>query len=385
MSHNGEDEESKMSQQGVPVGDGWGGTDWQPVRPATKSGMAVSPIPPQPESGPESQPTPVRREETLQQRREEAFVRRTEAPKPKGWRAIARKLGLGVAAESPQETRERLLDELARANVRVTKNILVANSKGGSGKSTTALTLAAAFGVNTGLTAGLLDNNATGNLAERIEDTDTQVTLEHVVAQLRHLESPTTPLNEIQNYMRYQRTGRFHVLASRERAVRRVEDGTETGAVVWSEPTIGREDFHRVHQLLTKVFSALVIDSGNNEAEYAFRAALEVADQLIIPLEWLAESCDKAGRLLASLEEAGYKRLADQAIIIATHGPGVQADPERRANYMAMFTRWGNRVLDLPTDPALVLTRDQRFNWSALKPATQDAAVAIAVETTRSW
>lgn len=384
-SDPGTESELAMSHEGVPVGDMWGGNDWQAVRPATKSGTASTPIP----IIPESQPTPVRptRAEVVQQMQDEAHQARVAGPKPRGWRAVARKLGLSVAPESVQETRERLLAELARVAVPVgtVKNILIANPKGESGKSTTALTIAAALGVHTGSPSALFDNNPTGNLAERIEDVDQRYTLDDVVANLEVLEDPATQLNAIATFMRYQRTGRFMVLTSRARAVHRVDDGSDDGSVVWADPTLSADVFARVHHLLTRAFQTIVIDSGNNDADLQFRGAVEVASQLVIPLKWSQDSCDKAARLLASLDTAGYSDLADSAIILATHGPGVQMDPERQRTYTRQFEEWGNRVLSLPSDRALVLTRDQRFNWAALAQPTKDAAAALAVEITRTW
>ena len=300
------------------------------------------------------------------------------APEPRRWRVLARRLGLPVSAEPAALVLERDKRVVAQPWTDV-RTIMVANTKGESGKTPLALTMAAAFSECRGGGVGFMDNDPTGSSAQRIQPPrGHSFTLDDVVDQLDWLERSGASRNDLLRFMRFQADGNFYGLVARTRATRR----TSAGDVEMSAPTITREQFRRVWTLLQANFQPVILDAGNNDADDPWRAALEVTDQLVVPVRWAADHCSAATQMLLGLAESGYEHLAESAIIVSTWPPKELVDKQRMRSYSDQFKAWGNPILHLPPDPHI----DSRtvIDWSRLLPATRAAAIHIAAEITRS-
>ena len=117
---------------------------------------------------------------------------------------------------------------------RTIKTVLVANTKGGSGKTPLAVMLSAAFGQVGGKQPVLIDNNPTGNLATRVNQMPAgALTIDDLAAHLDEIEADE---NRIRDYLVWQADS-YHVLAARPRKLIELPDGT----TALDRPTISQD------------------------------------------------------------------------------------------------------------------------------------------------
>ncbi len=300
-------------------------------------------------------------------------------PKAKGWRGIARSVGLPVAAESPAERRSQLVSEVSQSWPTV-KTVTVLNTKGDSGKTSVSIVLAWVLSVFRGGSVALLDNNPTGNMARRLSRPQTTpYTIQDLIDNLPRLEDPSARRNDVVTFMRYE-SGGPHALVARERPIRPSPDAKHLEI---GEPTISKSDFNRVWEQLAKHFSPIIVDCGNNDADPPTLAALEKTDQLVIPVKWDRPTCVAAQKVLATLEQTGRAKLANDAILVATWGPGEAPNKGRQREYMEQFEKWGHEIYHLPTDGHIAAKTE--IHWEGLHPKTQTAALEIAAAIARRF
>ncbi|GAA1600141.1 MULTISPECIES: MinD/ParA family ATP-binding protein [Kribbella] len=281
-----------------------------------------------------------------------------EAPAERGVRSML-KLRPGT-----QERSERLARATAATAFRRPVTIVIANPKGGSGKTPTTLLLSGALGQARGGGVVAWDNNELrGNMHLRTHDTNSRSTVTDMLQAMPMLTQPDARLGDVAAYLRHQVSGQYDVLTSATTTYAQIE----------------AKDFDQVHRLLSRFYKVLVIDTGNNEGSSNWREAMKAADALVIPIKWKSLSCAAAVQMLEELDNQGpeAQRLIRRAVIAVSNGPGdVNKDVEKQLR--PYFESRAAAVIDIPTD--MHIAAEGPLDHSALQPATRRAALELAAK-----
>jgi MinD-like ATPase involved in chromosome partitioning or flagellar assembly len=279
-----------------------------------------------------------------------------EAPAERGVRSML-KLRPGSAERS-----ERIARATAATAFRRPVTIVVANPKGGSGKTPTTLLLSGALGQARGGGVVAWDNNELrGNMHLRTHDTNSRSTVTDMLQAMPMLTQPDARLGDVAAYLRHQVAGQYDVLTSATTTYAQIE----------------AKDFDQIHRLLSRFYKVLVIDTGNNEGSSNWREAMKAADALVIPIKWKSLSCAAAVQMLEELDNQGpeAQRLIRRAVIAVSNGPG-DVNKEVEKQLRPYFESRAAAVVDIPTD--MHIAAEGPLDHSALQPATRRAALELA-------
>lgn len=331
------------------------GTSTSPPAPAPAAGDADSDSPYARPAVPEPEPHSWRTAPTGDRIAAGELVEKLSgAPAPKatkGWRAM---FNLAPSAKEQAE-----LDDLAalRRTFEQPVTIMVANPKGGAGKTPLALLLAATFGTARGGGVIAWDNNELrGTLPDR-SVSEHRLNVRDLLAATDELSSSEAGFTDVARLLNHQTSGNFHTLGSTQASGR----------------SISRDDFEDVHAILARFFEIIVVDTGNNEAAPNWLAAAHTADCLVVPTKWRKDSLIPAARMLESMQDT-KPGLLERTLIVATNAPA-EAQKESRKTAAKWFgTR--HRVLEIPTDPHIA--EGDVLDYEKLQPATRRAAQTVA-------
>ncbi|WP_347042270.1 hypothetical protein [Brachybacterium nesterenkovii] len=284
------------------------------------------------------------------------------------------------AHESRQAARQREAAErdreqrrLIQTNFMGVKTILVANPKGGARKTTSTYLLAATMGIIRGGSVIAWDANETmGTLGERSQ----QDQHSHTVVDLLEQAAPSftsiegSRLGALDAYVRPQGDSHFDVLASDEDATR--------------QDIVDREGFETVHEILSRFYRLILVDTGNNIRVPHFLAAVDQADQLVIPVAAGRDSARAAMKMMRSLEASGHGDLVESAVVLLHDlEPSTEAGSEYLdtvGSIAAEFEGQVAAVVAIPFDASL--KGGDEIDHAELAPATrqayQEAAAAVA-------
>ena len=285
-------------------------------------------------------------------------ARAVNAPAREGWRGSLNQLGFSLKP-GPLEHAARHDMQTTCANLARSMTLMVANPDGGAGKTPLTITLAGTIGVaRGGGVAALDDNELRGDLGDRTDNRGSVATVRDLLADQ---DLAGGRKEGVDRYLRHQSAGMYKVLAS-------ADDGLQM---------LTAADFDQVHSALSRFYDVLIIDTGNNEQAPNWLAAARVADQLVVPVKWKWTSCNKADKMLRTLQATGFEDLVANAIVVGTNGPGDRSQSKDDvANYREYFTTQVRAVLDLPIDPHI--HADNVIVHDALQPATKRAATRIS-------
>jgi cellulose biosynthesis protein BcsQ len=281
-----------------------------------------------------------------------------EAPAERGVRSVL-KLRPGSSERS-----ERIARATAATAFRRPVTIVVANPKGGSGKTPTTLLLAGALGLARGGGVVAWDNNELrGNMHLRTHDTNARSTVTDMLQAMQMLTQPDARLGDVAAYLRHQVAGQYDVLTSATTTYAQIE----------------AKDFDQIHRLLSRFYKVLVIDTGNNEGSSNWREAMKAADALVIPIKWKSLSCAAAVQMLEELDNQGpeAQRLIRRAVIAVSNGPG-DVNKEVEKQLRPYFESRAAAVIDIPTD--MHIAAEGPLDHSALQPATRRAGLELAAK-----
>nr|WP_202892306.1 AAA family ATPase [Kribbella shirazensis] len=281
-----------------------------------------------------------------------------EAPAERGVRSVL-KLRPGSSERS-----ERIARATAATAFRRPVTIVVANPKGGSGKTPTTLMLAGALGQARGGGVVAWDNNELrGNMHLRTHDTNSRSTVTDMLQAMPMLTQPDARLGDVAAYLRHQVAGQYDVLTSATTTYAQIE----------------AKDFDQIHRLLSRFYKVLVIDTGNNEGSSNWREAMKAADALVIPIKWKSLSCAAAVQMLEELDNQGpeAQRLIRRAVIAVSNGPG-DVNKEVEKQLRPYFDSRAAAVVDIPTD--MHVAAEGPLDHSALQPGTRRAALELAAK-----
>ena len=286
-----------------------------------------------------------------------------------GWRRRVRTATGGLVSLPPghdeQDHREAL--SVIRSTLPGSRTIVVANEKGGAGKTPTALILSALLAEQRREPVVAWDvNELRGTLGRRAEVTDPSTTVSEMLAAAPELARPEVEIGAVARYLRRQPEGNL-VLASSE-------DGN-------AMRQIGHAECDVIRQLLLRRYGLVVCDTGNNAAASNFLYTVDSGDVLVVPTSPSSIHLEVARamlRMLASRETTAH--LVARAVLVVTSGTGkrLTADEED------WFARRVGRVVHVPADPVIAeggklpisaLTKASRRAWTEVAAAVVEAAL----------
>ena len=148
--------------------------------------------------------------------------------------------------------------------------------------------------------------------------------------------------------------------------------------------SLKREEFEDVHALVSRFYQMIIVDTANNESAENWRAAIDKADALVVPVKWRNDYSVPAIEMLEELEHSGDERvvgLVRRAVVVASHGQG-DVDSRCRQHLMPYFADRTRAVIEIEPDPHIaegnVIQHDQ------LSPATRRQAERVAAEVANS-
>ncbi len=291
----------------------------------------------------------------------------TRVPKStRGWRGM---LGIGPGAKERAERADR--DAACQAYGRPV-TIVVADPRGGSGKTTTSLLLAGAFGTARGGGVLALENHELrGTMHLRTGAPVGATNIRDLISAQQDNQGvgeAMVRLGDLSGFVRHQVAGQYDVLVS----------ATKSGR------SLKREEFEDVHALVSRFYQMIIVDTANNESAENWRAAIDKADALVVPVKWRNDYSVPAIEMLEELEHSGDERvvgLVRRAVVVASHGQG-DVDSRCRQHLMPYFADRTRAVIEIDPDPHIaegnVIQHDQ------LSAATRRKAERVAAEVGHS-
>ena len=333
----------------------------------------AEPSPPEPEARAQAEPL-------VRGRRSSAILRKEnvddQLPPSSGWQAFVRMMTFGLV--SPKAGAEELRRRADIAGIQRIYSrpmmVMVAQPLGGVGKTTCSIGLGSTFGRHSALQTLVWDNNETmGTLGVRTSSNDSTRTVWDLLRALGSFERIEARKGELSFYTRHQGNNSFSVLVSDEDPDRMKQ--------------IGVEEFNRLHAVLTRFYDTIIVDTGNNTRSANWLAAIDVADQLVIPTTLKRNAVVSALRMIEQLESMSehtgdprYKELIANAVVLVTQGGRASSAANERAELRKALHDTVRAVIDVPYDKALDTGSiiDWQLVGSPVRRAFERAAAAIA-------
>lgn len=322
---------------------------------------------------PEAQEAPTRRS-----LKETSFLVSAPVLEPatRGWRGALTRLGFRMDP-SAEELSEREDIRTVSQHWPGPRTIAVVNRKGGANKTPTVVMLSAILARYSGAATVAWDNNESqGTLGWRTEKGAHGRSVLDLIDSSTELLSPATNAAEIAKFVHHQTADKFDVLRS---------DENEEG-----DHEVTAEEVDIAHQVLTRYYRLVVMDSGNTARAANWRRMIHHTNQLVVPVTAIEDRAEAARLTLQTLESRGGHdaTLARNAVVIVSESTdakrAMSGDALKRAKDEAQriadgFEPFVRAVVRIPYDPALV---NGPIRYEALQPATQrawlKAAAAVA-------
>ena len=249
---------------------------------------------------------------------------------------------------------------------------MTANKRGGAGKTSVAVVVAAACASVRPRDVTLVDINPVGNLALRAGTPSGARTVTEVAQWLSGLGRVPYEA-ELFDGAGLQEPGGWRAIPSRTSVV--VTD--EARAATLAAP-LDSEQLKHVMTALSMTTRVVGIDAGNDHGTGAWLTAASLTDVLLVPVKLTPDTCLAAGEMLADLQKLGHGDLVTRrTLIVATRSPADHVDARQARSFREYFQRQGYQVLDLPADPELA-SKTAAISWDRLRPGTREAGLAIA-------
>jgi cellulose biosynthesis protein BcsQ len=300
-------------------------------------------------------------------------------PATKGWRGALTRLGFRMDP-SEEEMAEREDIRTVSQHWPGPRTVAVVNRKGGANKTPTVVMLSAILARYSGAATCAWDNNESqGTLGWRTEKGSHDKSVLDLIDSSQTLLSPSTNAAEIANFVHHQTADKFDVLRS---------DENEEG-----DHEVTAEEVDIAHQVLTRYYRLVIMDSGNTARAANWRRMIDHTDQLVVPVTAIEDRAEAARLTLQTLESRGGHdaELARNAVVIVSESTdakrSMSGDALKRAKDEAQriaegFAPHVRAVVRIPYDPALV---NGPIRYAALQPATQRAWLAAAAAVARGF
>ena len=293
-------------------------------------------------------------------------------PATQGWRGALTRLGIRMDP-SAEELSEREDIRTVSQHWPGPRTVAVVNRKGGANKTPTVVMLSAVLARYSGAATVAWDNNESqGTLGWRTEKGAHDRSVLDLIDSSDSLLSPSTSAAEIAKFVHHQTGDKFDVLRS---------DENEEG-----DHEITAEEVDIAHQVLTRYYRLIVMDSGNTARAANWRRMIDHTNQLVVPVTAIEDRAEAARLTLQTLESRGGHdaELARNAVVIVSESTdakrSMSGDALKRAKAEAQriadgFEPFVRAVVRIPYDPALV---NGPIRYEALQPATQRAWLSAA-------
>ncbi|MFK0042406.1 chromosome partitioning protein ParA [Paenarthrobacter sp. NPDC090517] len=300
-------------------------------------------------------------------------------PATRGWRGALTRLGFRMEP-SPDELAEREDIRTVSQHWPGPRTVAVVNRKGGANKTPTVVMLSAILARYSGAATVAWDNNESqGTLGWRTEQGSHDNSVLDLIDSSQTLLSPSTNAAEIARFVHHQTADKFDVLRS---------DENEEG-----DHEVTAEEVDIAHQVLTRYYRLIVMDSGNTARSANWRRMIHHTNQLVVPVTAIEDRAEAARLTLQTLESRGGHdaELARNAVVIVSESTdakrSMSGDALKRAKDEARriadgFAPHVRAVVRIPYDPALV---NGPIRYDALQPATQRAWLAAAAAVAKGF
>jgi len=300
-------------------------------------------------------------------------------PATRGWRGALSRLGFRMDP-SPEELAEREDIRTVSQHWPGPRTVAVVNRKGGANKTPTVVMLSAILARYSGAATVAWDNNESqGTLGWRTEKGGHDNSVLDLIDSSQALLSPSAQAAEIARFVHHQTADKFDVLRS---------DENDEG-----DHEVTAEEVDIAHQVLTRYYRLIVMDSGNTARAANWRRMIHHTNQLVVPVTAIEDRAEAARLTLQTLESRGGHdaELARNAVVIVSESTdakrSMSGDALKRAKDEAQriagaFTPHVRAVVRIPYDPALV---NGPIRYDALQPPTQRAWLAAAAAVAKGF
>ena len=182
-----------------------------------------------------------------------------------------------------------------------------------------------------------------------------------LLADLDHFQTARARIGDLAAYTRAQGQARFDVLASDADPARMAQ--------------VDAVEFTRLHEVLSRFYGVLVVDTGNNVRARNWQAALDVADAVVVTTTHQTDTAISADWVLDHLRHTGRARLADTAVTVLSAATP-HADRAQRDRLVQHFSARTRAVVQIPYGPAIAT--GERLDLTQLRTATQHAWLTAA-------
>lgn len=305
----------------------------------------------------------------------------TLAPPPvaipqKGIRRLLSGMGIKV---KPSKTQLEEMQKIKRMSAPIAAApfvVAVAEVKGGGGKTTNAITVAEAFAEQTGYRVCVMCGNPdNGNALERVVRFNTQEELLRFPASidLYRAEMQARAENGFGLYEASKITqflglgGRLYALGSKQLADDNTDEDVDSG--------LTGEQMRVTIECLSRVFDVIVIDCGTSTSRAAFKAALRLADGLLLVANPKKDVLTKAEITLDEIARRRPDLVANAVVSISYLSPqaGQWIDTHQTVEY---FQSRARAVYRFPYDQEI--DRGDVIDWHRVGATSRDAATNIA-------
>lgn len=341
----------------------------QPAAPLPTNPIQAPPPPATPAPQQPTDPEPVPENPAPAGPRHSFLTAETiEEPASRGWRGFFRHLGIRLAP-SQEERAERADVQAVSQHWPGPRTIAVVNGKGGASKTPSTVLLSAVFARYGG--AGVLawDNNQTrGTLGWRTEQGPHEATVLELLPETQRLLGTGAQSADLAHYVHHQTADRYDVLRSKPIELADAQ-------------RIAAADVDSIHEVASKYYRLIFIDSGNDESDPMWQRMIDHADQLVVATTTRDDHAEAGALLLEALQQRDEcaAKLAKNAVTIVS-----QADPRATkadvSHIVDGYKGLARDVVSVPHDPAMV---DGQLTYAALRPATQRAWLAAAAAVSR--
>ncbi|SLF30663.1 ATPase [Mycobacteroides abscessus subsp. bolletii] len=291
-----------------------------------------------------------------------------EEPARQGWRGMLNSFGLSLAPSNEELSERKARREIQRG-LKSHKTIMVANLKGGAGKTTVAYLLSSVLGRVRGGTVLAWDNNENrGTLAYRspieANTTNTAIDLLHEMSFFENSGQTA----ELINFVRPQGENKFDLLASQHQ-------GSD-------KPVINGEGFISLHNLLRSFYRMMIIDTGNASNASTWQAAAATADEMVIVCSNAEDSAQTAAETIDALIKKGYQEKVENSVAVIIDSAKnkdrtkAKADKERLERIQNHLAQHVRAVHVLPWETSL--ENGGAIEWDKLTPKTHRALIDVS-------